>query len=248
MPDSIPRSAELAARENEIADELQASLLPAATFDLDCLEVATCYRAGEAGTQVGGDWYDVIGLTEGRTALVVGDVMGRGVRAAAVMGQLRTAVRAYARIGLPPVELLGSLDHLVCDMFAEQVATCIYAVFDPTDRSLQFVNAGHPPPLVIHPDGSCTRVTVATHPPLGVGRPFAEVHPVVLEPGAGIVLYTDGLVESRRETIEAGIESLRQAVERVDVPLRELPEALVRVQLPHGTDDDVAILVARIGR
>ena len=234
------------ARENEIADELQASLLPEDTFDLQCLEVATCYRAGVEGTQVGGDWYDVIGLPEGRTALVVGDVMGRGVRAAAVMGQVRTAVRAYAKIGLPPDELTGSLDHLVCDLFPEQVVTCVYAVFDPADLSLRFVNAGHPPPLLTHPDGACLRVTADTHPPLGVGRPFGEEHQVHLVPGAGVVLYTDGLVESRGATIEAGIESLREAVAGLDVPLPEVPEALVRARLPHGTNDDVAILVARV--
>jgi serine phosphatase RsbU (regulator of sigma subunit) len=246
--DSLPRSDEVTARENEIADELQASLLPGDTFELECLEVAACYRAGVAGTQVGGDWYDVIELPEGRVALVVGDVMGRGVQAAVVMAQLRTAVRAYAQIGLTPDGLMGSLDHLVRERFPEQVVTCVYAVFDPADLSLRFVNAGHPPLLEIDPDGSCTRVTVATHPPLGVGRPFCEVYQIDLAPGAGVVLYTDGLVESREETIEAGIESLREAVAGLDVPLREVPEALVRAQLPHGTDDDVAILVARLGR
>ena len=112
VPDSIPRSAELAARENEIADELQASLLPAAVRP-GLPRGGDVLPGGQAGTQVGGDWYDVLGLPDGRTALVVGDVMGRGVRAAAVMSQLRTVVRAYARMGVPPLELLGSLDHLV---------------------------------------------------------------------------------------------------------------------------------------
>ncbi len=127
-------NAEAAAREHAIADQLQRSLLPQKGFDLDHLEVATYYRAGVEGTQVGGDWYDVIELGGGRTALVVGDVMGRGVRAAAVMGQLRSAVRAYARLDLPPADLLESLDGLVRDLGEDQIVTCIYAVFDPADQ------------------------------------------------------------------------------------------------------------------
>ena len=110
--------------------------------------MATYYRAGVEGTQVGGDWYDVIELGGGRTALVVGDVMGRGVRAAAVMGQLRAAVRAYARLDLPPADLLESLDGLVRELGEDQIVTCIYAVFDPADRVLRFANAGHLPPIV----------------------------------------------------------------------------------------------------
>ena len=144
-------NAEAAAREHSIADQLQRSLLPQTGFDLEHLEVATYYRAGVEGTQVGGDWYDVIELGGGRTALVVGDVMGRGVPAAAVMGQLRAAVRAYARLDLPPADLLESLDGLVRDIGEDQIVTCIYAVFDPADRVLRFANAGHLPPIVVDP-------------------------------------------------------------------------------------------------
>jgi hypothetical protein len=237
---------EVTAREHQIADELQASLLPRDTFDLEDLEVATYYRAGVAGTQVGGDWYDVIRLADGRTALVIGDVMGRGVRAASVMGQLRTAIRAYARIGLSPDELMTSLDDLVRDLFPEQVVTCIYGVFDPADSALRFVNAGHLPPLVTHPDGSCTRVDVDTHPPLGVAPPFDQVHRIDLEPGAGVVLYTDGLVEHRGQDLEAGIATLCRAATRLDVPLDAVPKLLVRACLTDGPSDDVAVLVARV--
>jgi hypothetical protein len=235
------------AREHEIADELQASLLPEDTFDLADLEVSTYYQAGVEGTQVGGDWYDVIRLTDGRTALVIGDVMGRGVSAASVMGQLRTAIRAYARIGLPPDELMNSLDSLVRDLFPEQVVTCIYGVFDPADQVLRFVNAGHLPPLVTRPDGTCTRVVAPTHPPLGVGRPFDDVHRIDLAPGFDVVLYTDGLVERRGEDIDSGIEALRSAAARLEVPLDEVPEQLVKACLTDGPDDDVAVLVARVG-
>ena len=142
---------EAAALERRIADELQHSLLPAVTFDPEQLEVATFYQPGVAGTQVGGDWYDVIEVGAGRTALVIGDVMGRGVRAAAVMGQLRTAVRAYARLDLPPADVLEHLDDVVRELGEVQIVTCIYAVFDPHDQTLQYANAGHLPPLLSFP-------------------------------------------------------------------------------------------------
>jgi serine phosphatase RsbU (regulator of sigma subunit) len=227
-------------------EALRAGLLPRDTFALGRLEVATYYRPSVKGTPVGGDWHDVIPMPDGRTALVVGDVMGCGVLAAAVMRQLRAVVRADAGNGMSSTELLGSLDHLVWDLFPDQVVTCLYAVFDPAELTLHLVSAGHPPPLLIHPDGSCTRIPVAAHPPLGVGRPFDEAHRVDLAPGGGVVLYTDGLVERRGANIEAGIETLRQAVAGHDVPLQELPEALVRTCLPDGPDDDVAILAARV--
>jgi hypothetical protein len=242
----VRAAAELAAREHEIADELQSSLLPEITIDRADLDVTTYYRAGVQGTQVGGDWYDVIGLDGGRTALVVGDVMGRGVRAASVMGQLRTAIRAYARLGLPPDQLLASLDGLVRDLFPEQVVTCLYAVFDPADCSLSFVSAGHLPLLVVSSDG-CERIDVESHPPLGVGVPFHRVHRVGLRPGNGVLLYTDGLVERRGSDLETGIESLRRLLATAEGPLDGIPAWLARTLLPLGPADDVAVLLARVG-
>ncbi|QWZ08013.1 SpoIIE family protein phosphatase [Nocardioides panacis] len=239
-------NAEAAAREHAIADQLQRSLLPQKGFDLDHLEVATYYRAGVEGTQVGGDWYDVIELGGGRTALVVGDVMGRGVRAAAVMGQLRSAVRAYARLDLPPADLLESLDGLVRDLGEDQIVTCIYAVFDPADRCLRFANAGHLPPIVAVPGGECRLVGGDENPPLGVGPFNLTQHHVELEPNARVVLYTDGLVERRGEDIDVGIETLASRVAQMVGPVDGVPEELVAAMLPDGPDDDVAILVARV--
>ncbi|GAB2865072.1 SpoIIE family protein phosphatase [Nocardioides pacificus] len=239
-------SAEASAREHAIADELQASLLPQRDFDLEHLEVATYYRAGVEGTQVGGDWYDVIELGAGRTALVVGDVMGRGVRAAAVMGQLRAAVRAYARLDLPPADLLESLDGLVRDLGQDQIVTCLYAVFDPAEGTLHFANAGHLPPIVTLPDGSTSVLSGSEDPPLGVGLYNMTPREVTLPPGSTVVLYTDGLVERRGEDLDAGIASLRDLVERLDGPLKGAPEQLVDERLPDGPDDDVAVLVARV--
>ncbi|MFC4784374.1 SpoIIE family protein phosphatase [Nocardioides sp. MAHUQ-72] len=238
--------AEAAAREHAIADALQRSLLPQQSFDLEHLEVATYYRAGVEGTQVGGDWYDVIELGGGRTALVVGDVMGRGVQAAAVMGQLRSAVRAYARLDLPPADLLEFLDGIVRDLGADQIVTCLYAVFDPVDRSLRFANAGHLPPIVVDPVEGATVLPSTDDPPLGVGLYNLHQSDVTLAPGATVVLYTDGLVERRGDDLESGIESLRSLTTGLAGPLSDAPEALVRERLPEGPDDDVAVLVARV--
>ncbi len=239
-------NAEAAAREHAIADQLQRSLLPQQGFDLDHLEVATYYRAGVEGTQVGGDWYDVIELGGGRTALVVGDVMGRGVRAAAVMGQLRAAVRAYARLDLPPADLLESLDGLVREIGEDQIVTCIYAVFDPADQCLRFANAGHLPPVVAVPGGACRLVGGDENPPLGVGPFNLTQHHVDLESNARVVLYTDGLVERRGEDLGVGIEALATRVAALTGPVDGVPEELVAAMLPDGPDDDVAILVARV--
>ena len=239
-------NAEAAAREHMIADQLQRSLMPQTGFTLDHLEVATYYRAGVEGTQVGGDWYDVIELGGGRTALVVGDVMGRGVHAAAVMGQLRAAVRAYARLDLPPADLLESLDGIVRELGEDQIVTCIYAVFDPADRVLRFANAGHLPPIVALPGGECFLVEGSENPPLGVGPFNLTPLEVDLESNARVVLYTDGLVERRGEDLQLGIKTLAERVADLTGPVEGVPEELVASMLPDGPDDDVAILVARV--
>lgn len=238
--------AEAATREHAIADALQRSLLPQQSFDLEHLEVATYYRAGVEGTQVGGDWYDVIELGGGRTALVVGDVMGRGVQAAAVMGQLRSAVRAYSRLDLPPADLLEFLDGIVRDLGPDQIVTCLYAVFDPADRTLRFANAGHLPPIVVGSVDGATVLGAAEDPPLGVGLYNLRQDEVTLAPGATVVLYTDGLVERRGEDLDLGIEALRVLSTELTGSLAEAPEALVAGRLPEGPDDDVAVLVARV--
>ena len=170
--------------------------------------VATYYRAGVEGTQVGGDWFDVIELGAGRTALVLGDVMGRGVRATAVMGQLRSAIRAYARLDLPPVDILEHLDAVVRDLGEDHIVTCIYAVYDPGERRLTYANAGHLPPLLRIP-GEPTRVLDGpTEPPLGTGLPATRGAEVMLPPGSVLTLYTDGLVEDRDHDLDDGIARL----------------------------------------
>ena len=235
-----------AAREHAIADELQRNLLPERSFDVEHLDVATYYRAGVEGTQVGGDWYDIIELGAGRTAFVVGDVMGRGVTAAAVMGQLRSAVRAFAKLDLPPAEILEYLDGIVQDLPGDQIVTCVYAVFDSTDQTLRFANAGHLPPLLTFPAGA-TRHLEAAGPPLGSGYFGTQTEKVELSRDSTVVFYTDGLVERRSQDIDKGVEALAELLtERASSPLAELPALLVDRLLPHGQDDDVAILMVRV--
>jgi signal transduction histidine kinase/DNA-binding response OmpR family regulator/serine phosphatase RsbU (regulator of sigma subunit) len=237
---------EAAAMERRIADELQHSLLPPVTFDPDRLEVATFYQPGVTGTQVGGDWYDVIQVGAGRTALVIGDVMGRGVNAAAVMGQLRTAVRAYARLDLPPADILEYLDALVRELGEVQIVTCVYAVFDPTDRSLTYANAGHLPPLLTLPRTPTRRLTGSAGPPLGAGPLTLEEEVVELPVGARLTLYTDGLVERRTRNLDVGIDALAARLDGPSEPIADVPAALMAALAPEGSDDDVAVLVASV--
>ena len=211
---------EAAERERAIANELQRSLLPERSFDADRLDVAAYYRAGVAGTQVGGDWYDVIDLGAGRTALVLGDVVGRGVRAAAVMGQLRAAVRAYAQLELSPAHVLESLDQVVDQFGDEQIVTCVYAVFDPREGSLVYSNAGQLPPLLVDVHGDTRRLEGAAGPPLGAGAATFAEERTELVPGTLLALYTDGLVEQRTRVIDDGIDALADVLSTADPPGR----------------------------
>ena len=232
-------------REHAIAEELQRSLLPASTFRAEHLDVAAYYVAGVEGTQAGGDWYDLIDLGQGRSALVIGDVMGRGVRAAAVMGQLRATVQAYARLGLPPGPLLEQLDAAVADMGEPTIVTCVYAVHDPVSGTLTYGNAGHLPPLLSRP-GSPTRRLPAGDPPLGTGQYRGHVETVSWLPGDRLTMYTDGLVEHRGTDLDLGIDQLTALLDSALIPVEALPNAVAEVLLPHEPDDDVAILVADV--
>ncbi|MFF1479784.1 SpoIIE family protein phosphatase [Streptomyces sp. NPDC058301] len=231
-------------RHRETAVTLQRSLLPQELEQPDDLRVAVTYQPGGTDAAVGGDWYDVITLGAGRTALVIGDVMGRGVRAAAVMGQLRTAVRAYARLDLPPHEVLQLLDGLAAEIDASQIATCVYAVHDPNEGLLVYASAGHLPLLVRHADGSVHRAADPTGPPLGTGGWLHTSGTIALPPGATAVLYTDGLVERRGEDIDEGVAALERALSGAAGTPQVVCDRLIRslgVTAEH--DDDVAVLV-----
>ncbi|MFI1213543.1 SpoIIE family protein phosphatase [Streptomyces sp. NPDC020802] len=231
-------------QQRETAVTLQRSLLPQELEEPDDLRVAATYHPGGTETAVGGDWYDVITLGGGRTALVIGDVMGRGVRAAAVMGQLRTAVRAYARLDLPPHEVLQLLDGLAMEIDANQIATCVYAVHDPNEGRLVYASAGHLPILVRDESGTVLRADEPTGPPLGTGGWMHSSGSVPLGPGSTAVLYTDGLVERRDADLDEGIASLAQALAGATGTPQVVCDRLVRsagVTADH--DDDVAVLV-----
>ncbi|MEU2285342.1 SpoIIE family protein phosphatase [Streptomyces sp. NPDC013178] len=231
-------------RQRETAVTLQRSLLPQELEQPDDLRIAATYHPGGTEAAVGGDWYDVITLGGGRTALVIGDVMGRGVRAAAVMGQLRTAVRAYARLDLPPHEVLQLLDGLAAEIDANQIATCVYAVHDPNEGRLVYASAGHLPILVRDEAGAVQRADEPTGPPLGTGSWMHSSGSIALGPGSTAVLYTDGLVERRDADLDEGIASLERALAGATGTPQVVCDRLVRsagVTADH--DDDVAVLV-----
>ncbi|MEU2389065.1 ATP-binding SpoIIE family protein phosphatase [Streptomyces sp. NPDC007369] len=231
-------------RQREAAVTLQRSLLPQELEQPDDLRIAATYHPGGTEAAVGGDWYDVITLGAGRTALVIGDVMGRGVRAAAVMGQLRTAVRAYARLDLPPHEVLQLLDGLAAEIDASQIATCVYAVHDPNEGLLAYASAGHLPILVRDADGTVHRAADPTGPPLGTGGWLHTSGTIPLGPGSTAVLYTDGLVERRGEDIDEGVAALERALAGAQGTPAVICDRLMRalgVDADH--DDDVAVMV-----
>ncbi|MFF4652920.1 SpoIIE family protein phosphatase [Streptomyces sp. NPDC001380] len=237
-------------RHREAAVTLQRSLLPQKLEQPDDLRVAAIYQPGGADAAVGGDWYDVITLGGGRTALVIGDVMGRGMRAAAVMGQLRTAVRAYARLDLPPHEVLQLLDGLAMEIDATQIATCLYAVFDPDDNRITYSSAGHLPLMIREPDGTVTRADDQCGPPLGTGGWLHTSGSVPFSPGATGVLYTDGLVERRGEDIDVGLDMLDRTLAGPAGPAGPPDVLCSRLLRAMGVtpehDDDVAVLAFQL--
>ncbi|WP_368661561.1 SpoIIE family protein phosphatase [Streptomyces sp. NA04227] len=240
-------------REHTTAVTLQRSLLPRGTPEQVAVEVAHRYLPARAG--VGGDWFDVIPLSSARVALVVGDVVGHGLHAAATMGRLRTAVHNFSALDLPPDELLTHLDDLVSRIDHDTAsaddsdgivgATCLYAVYDPVSRSCALARAGHPPPALIHPDGSVEFLEVPAGPPLGVGGLPFETLVLDITEGSQLALYTDGLIESRSRDIDTGFEILRRALSHPGRSPQQTCDAALSALLPAGNDDDIALLVAR---
>ena len=189
----------------------------------------------------------MIPLSCGRVAFVIGDVMGRGLRAAAAMGQLRTAVRMLAVLDPMPEDVLRHLDDLAQGTDEVQLATCVYAVFDPVNGSLSYASAGHPPPLLHQPGTPTAVLPQPSGAPLGVGGVPFESHNVSVPDGARLVLYTDGLVESRDVDIDDGLRQLGGSVETGSDDLETLcDEVLDRLGRSDDHDDDVALLVARL--
>ncbi|WP_369173370.1 SpoIIE family protein phosphatase [Streptomyces sp. R28] len=224
---------------------LQRSLLPDHPPHHTGLELASRYQPAQATSEVGGDWYDVIPLTDDKTALVVGDVMGNGIDAAATMGRLRTATCAYADLDLDPGAVLQHLDKITCDL-EHYIVTCLYAVYDPRTKQCQIANAGHMPPALARPGRAPELLELPTGAPLGVGGIPFEATTVDLDPGDLLVLYTDGLVETRLHPIDERLNVLLGFLDEPHRPLEETCDLLL-YGLRHPDDhDDVALLVARV--
>ena len=238
-------SSRLAEHERGLADALQRSLLPRLP-DLPAVSFAGRYLPA-AAARLGGDWYDVFSLPDGRLGLAMGDVVGRGFHAAAIMGQLRSGLRAYALDGMSPERVLDRLNNLLRQLEPGRTATVIYLVLDPHGGALTVATAGHPPPLVRTTDGDARLLDLPGSLPLGAGRHTRyDEHEIDLDPGATIVLYTDGLVERPGESLDAGLERLAATVRQDHDDLEHLGDALVDVLLPDGPgDDDAAVLLAR---
>lgn len=237
-------------KERRIAVALQRTMLPE---DADIphrpgLDIAHHYRPSGHAAQVGGDWFDVIKLSGHRVALVVGDVMGHDIHAAAGMGQLRTAMRTLAGLDLDPVDLLRRLGETVrCGMSVEY-ATCVYAVCDTVTRDCTIVSAGHLPPLLSRPDGTADVLSLPPGVPLGVtvdDGDYAVTH-LTLPTDSTLVLYTDGLVERRDEDIEAGILALRDVLAGGADSVHDLCRRVAAELAPSPAEDDLAVLMARL--
>ncbi|MEW2509679.1 SpoIIE family protein phosphatase [Streptomyces sp. NPDC046870] len=260
-------NARLYRREHERALILQRSLLPPGDPEASGLDIACRYLPGNAATEVGGDWFDVIELPGHRTALVVGDVMGRGLRAAVAMGELRTAVRTLALLDLEPAEVLSALDEIArglgtpggiqqatrtarqprdADLSEVYLATCVYAVYDSVTRRCTFANAGHLPPVLVEPGEAALMLDVPPGMPLGVGgEPFEEVE-VELPEGALLALYTDGLVESRDHPLDEGLQAFVGALTDPSRPLEDVCDHVLNTLDTHHGEDDIALLMARV--
>jgi PAS domain S-box-containing protein len=245
-------------QQQQTAFTLQSSLLPSAVPQQSAVEVAPRYLPAGAGSGLGGDWFDVIALSGARVALVIGDVVGRSLHAAAMMGRLRTAVHTLASLDLEPDEVLSRLDDLVNLLAAEQEAagerpvvqqvvsaTCLYAVYDPISRRCSAARAGHPPPVVTTPDGQASLLDLPASPPLGLGGLPFEAREFELAEGSLLTLYTNGLIGERTIDVDEGVARLCAALTRPADPLQETCEAVVRALVPTRPADDVALVIAR---
>ncbi|MFJ3788354.1 SpoIIE family protein phosphatase [Kitasatospora sp. NPDC090091] len=209
------------------------------------LEIAHRYQPASATDDTGGDWFDSIPLSGDRTALVVGDVMGSGINAAATMGQLRTTTRALARLGLDPGDLLTHLDTTTRDL-GDAMATCLIALYDPATGRCRFADAGHPPPVLTRPGHAPHPVPLDPGPPLGVGGLPFPTHDLTLRPGDDLVLYTDGLIEVRDQDIDQRLHTLTDLLAGPRRPLDDTCDLLLAALRRPDTHDDVALLIARV--
>ncbi|MGP3983678.1 SpoIIE family protein phosphatase [Streptomyces sp. KR80] len=251
-------------REHSAALTLQRSLLPHGLPKQSAVEAAYRYLPADVQAGVGGDWFDVIPLSGTRVALVVGDVVGHGMHAAATMGRLRTAVHTLADLDLRPDELMAHLDDLVIRLADEEEeatltagdgagplgagvigATCLYCVYDPVSRRATMARAGHPSPAIAHLHDPVELPDIPAGPPLGLGGLPFECAEMQIPEGSVLAFFTDGLIEAGDRDVDLGIERLYFALAHPDRPLEEICDTMVRSLLPDRPHDDVAFLVVR---
>ena len=235
-------NARLYTQERRTAEALQQGLVPRRTTAPAGLDVAHRYRP--AGDQaIGGDWFDVIAQPDGRATVTVGDAMGHGPEAAAVMAQLRAATHALADLGLPPHELLHRLNRMAMTLTDGTFATCVCATIDTAGGGCSIARAGHLPPVLALPGGACEVIDLPPGLPLGLGETTFRAVRLDLPPGAVLALYTDGLVENRARTFDVGIRALQAALTGIGGPLLPACEATVTELSRHGEDDTTLVLV-----
>ncbi|MFD5467683.1 SpoIIE family protein phosphatase [Kitasatospora sp. NPDC127059] len=238
-------NARLHRAEARVATTLQRSMIPTRPPQIPGVQIAHRYLPGDPKAEVGGDWFDAIQLPGSRVALVVGDVMGHGIHSAAAMGRFRTAMQTLAALDLPPGQLLRHLDNLAQKLGDDHLATCLYAVYDPINRTCELASAGHVPPVLVHPDGTGELLEIPAGAPIGVGGVPFVAKTIDVSDGSMLVLCTDGLVEVRGGDIGAGLAALcGNLIDPQQSPEQACDEVLRRL---HSDDrkDDVALLVAR---
>jgi anti-sigma regulatory factor (Ser/Thr protein kinase) len=231
-------------REHRNAVMLQRSLLPRRLGAVQGVTVAARYLP--ARDEVGGDWYDMIQLPHGRAGIVIGDVAGHGLAAATLMGQLRTALHAYALAGHGPAQTLRLVDYFVGSLEEEVMASAALAVVDQEKGMVTFASAGHLPPILLSADGRARAVEVAPAPPLGAfGFKECPQHELPLDPGEMMLLYTDGLIERRGVSLWTSIDTLVAAVTGVQTPEEACLMAMDRLVPQRGPTDDVAVIAVQ---
>ncbi|MEU3370140.1 SpoIIE family protein phosphatase [Streptomyces sp. NPDC006660] len=236
-------------QEHDLAEGLQQAMLPRRIPDVPGAQLAVRYRSARFGRDIGGDWYDVVPLPGGRVGVAIGDVQGHDTHAAAVMGQLRIVLRAYAAEGHAPATVIARASVFLHELDTDRFATCTYAEADLSTGVLQIVRAGHVDPLVRLPDGSCRRMPVEGGLPLGLSAEFGRleypVSTVELDPGQTLLLYTDGLVEQPGADLDDGMRLLASLVRSGPEELEALADRLCDEVDERGGDDDVALLLLR---